>query len=147
MAIPVIPIVLGALFFLSKNKKDSTQTETGGAPAASQNAAVSSGSPKIEVKKRDINPLFNSVEFTIFWPDGTKNKYLQRRKNGPIQKMIGNYILNTKFGDRPTGKIDADGNQGIDPMGALDIVVSNKERKPLTAKRVILADKNVIDIL
>lgn len=148
MAIPLIPILLGVGLFMSMKKKGDgggTGSEPGG--TASQQSAVNSGSPKLEIKKRDVNPLFNSVEFTIFWPDGSKNKYVQRRKNGPIQKIIGDYILNTKFGERPTGKMDKEGNQEIDPMGALDIVVSNKSNKPLTAKRVILADKNVIDIL
>lgn len=148
MAVPVVPILLGVGLLMAMKKKGASESggsTTGG--VASQESAVNSGSPKLEVKKRDINPLFNSVEFTIFWPDGTKNKYVQRRKNGPIQKMIGDFILNTKFGSRPTGKIDKEGNQEIDPMGALDIVVSNKGGKPLTAKRVILADKNVVDIL
>lgn len=146
MALPVIPIVAGALLLMSMKKKDSTTEQTGAAGSGGQAGAVASGSPKIEVKRRDINPLLNSVEFTVFWPDGSKNKYRQRRANGPIQKMVGEYILNTKFGSR-TVKVLKDGTMKEDPMGALDIIVSNKDRKPLTAKRVILEDKNVVDIL
>ena len=147
MAIPLLPIVGGALLLMMMKKKGAAETggsETGG--AASQESAVKSGSPKLEVKKRDIHPLLNSVEFTVFWPDGSKNKYVQRRKNGPIQKIIGNYVLNTKFGDRVV-KVMESGESKVDPMGALDIIISDKNSKPLTAKRVILDDKNVIDIL
>lgn len=146
MAIPAIPILIGAALFFMSKKGAAAQTGGGSATGSGSGGAVATGSPKLEVKKSDINPLFNSVEFTVFWPDGSKNKYLQKRKNGPIQKIIGEYTLNTKFGER-TVKVLSSGETKVDPMGALDIVISNKQGQPLTAKRVILEDKNVIDLI
>lgn len=135
------PLIVGGILMLFGKKKEKDPDNTGGSGDSNQDDPRVTGEPRIQVKKININRVLNRVQFDIDFPNGEKKKFAQSLKNGNITKIFPDFVLKTKV----TGQADSKGK--YDPYGVLDIALLTKDQKTvITAKRIIMENKNIIDV-
>lgn len=137
-----------ALYFMQKGKKDDPDTVfesgTGNLPPGTE--PVTTGDAKIMTKRLWINRILDYVKFRVLFPNGQTVELKNKLKRGNLQQRFGDYWVVTEIEPYPTGKVK-NGVPEIDETGAVNIAVLNRDKsRVLSAIRVIMPTKNVIDV-
>ena len=139
MAIPLIPIVIAYLLFKGKKgqKGDSAAAKPGAPTTSKPNVQ---GNPTLTIT--DINDRPGQFLDNVKWEFtaggiSDKGKH-QSRKDEPIITQVGDYAIITQT--------DPTVRPGEKKPDVIMVVVKDKQDRTIIAKRIIVGDKEIIDI-
>ena len=131
-----IALLAGGAYFLTRGKKTPDTFTPGSMPGT-----TAPGVAGLEIERRDINRILNTLKYDVIFPDGEKASFKQKLKRGDEQVKLrnGQYwllidVMQTIWKGKP------------DPTGAVMVVLMDSKKRPLAAKRVLMNEKKIIDV-
>jgi hypothetical protein len=133
----LLPIIgIGAAALLLKGKKGDTFR-----PDVQPGEMPPPGIALLQIERKDINRILNTLKVDVILPDGERLDFKFKLKRGDQEFKIagGRYwlfidVMQSIWKGKP------------DPMGAVMVVLKDKNRRPIAAKRVLMNEKKIIDI-
>lgn len=137
-------VILGLLFLGSQALKKKGATG-GGSGAGSPGKPSSTkpnlpGSPTLTVDDINDRPgqLLDNVKYTFTAGGQSRSNKHQSRKENPTQEVIGDYLV--------IAQTDPNVREGEKKPDVIMLIVRDRDNRTVIAKRIIVGEKQIIDI-
>ncbi len=136
----LIPIGIAVAYFMSRGKKDAgiIPAKPGGPVTSKPNIP---GNPTLRIDKIHDRPgqFLDNILWSFSAGGASGSGKHQSRKEEPIMESIGEYVVITKT--------DPNIRPGEKKPDVIMAVVKDRQDRTIIAKRVIVGDKMIIDIV